>query len=162
MSKLIIIRGNLGSGKTSVAKELGKKFGADTMRISHDLTRKEMILDRDKETLPLLKEFLKFSSKNVKTTILEGLLDSEQYLPLFKNAIRRFGENIFAYYYDLPFEETLMRHETKPDKSNFSEEDLRRFWKEKDFIGIIPEKIITKDMSLSETVDMIFNDVSEK
>lgn len=34
MGKLIILRGNSGSGKTTVAKELQKKFGYNTMLIS--------------------------------------------------------------------------------------------------------------------------------
>ena len=36
MGKLIILRGNSGSGKTTVAKELQKKFGYNTMLISQD------------------------------------------------------------------------------------------------------------------------------
>jgi len=39
MSKLIILRGNSGSGKTSVAKALQQKFGPNTMLISHDMIR---------------------------------------------------------------------------------------------------------------------------
>ena len=36
MSKLIILRGNSGSGKTTVAKALQEKLGYNTMRISQD------------------------------------------------------------------------------------------------------------------------------
>lgn len=162
MPKLIILRGNSGSGKTSVSKELQKKFGKNTMRISQDMIRIKMLFAKDKEALSLIANLLKYGRKNSEITILEGILDSEQYRPLFETAVSEYCENIFAYYYDLPFEETLLRHETKPNRADFGEEDMRRWWKEKDFIGIIPEKIITKDMSLSETVDMIFNDVSEK
>ena len=42
MSKLIILRGNSGSGKTTVAKILQQKFGANTMRLSHDMIRMEI------------------------------------------------------------------------------------------------------------------------
>lgn len=38
---------------------------------------------------------------------------------------------------------------------------MRRWWKEKDFIDIIPEKVITKDLSVSDTVDMIYNLVAD-
>ena len=162
MHKLIILRGNSGSGKTTVSKELQKKFGRNTMLISHDMVRMEMLFAKDEEALPLITSLLKYGRKNSEITILEGILDSEQYRPLFETAVKEYGENIFAYYYDLPFEETLLRHETKPNKSDFGEEDMRRWWNEKDYIEIIPEKIITKDMGFSETVDIIFNDVSEK
>lgn len=40
--------------------------------------------------------------------ILEGILDPECYRELFECAIEEYGPNIYAYYYDLPFEETLL------------------------------------------------------
>ena len=36
MKKIIILRGNSGSGKTTVARALQKKFGYNTMMISQD------------------------------------------------------------------------------------------------------------------------------
>ena len=43
MSKLIILRGNSGSGKTSAAKMLQDKLGPNTMRISSDMIRMEIL-----------------------------------------------------------------------------------------------------------------------
>lgn len=164
MPKLIILRGNSGSGKTSVSKALQEKFGENTMLISQDMVRREILHTRDgidTKALPLMTELLKYGRCNSQVTILEGIMVADWYMPLFETAIKEFNSEIYAYYYDLPFEETLLRHETRPKKADFGEEDMRRWWNEKDFIGIIPEKTITKDMSFSETVDMIFNDVLE-
>ncbi|MDE6591606.1 MAG: zeta toxin family protein [Oscillospiraceae bacterium] len=161
MPKLIIIRGNSGSGKTSAAKKLQEKFGRNTMRISHDMIRMEMLWAKDDEALPLMTALLRYGRENSEVTVLEGILDSKRFRPLFETALSLYGENIFAYYYDLPFEETLLRHRTKPNKSDFGEEDMRRWWNEKDFIGIIPEKIFTEEISLSDAVETIFEDISE-
>lgn len=105
-------------------------------------------------------QLLRYGRQNSDITILEGILPVEVYLPLFELAVQEYGEEIFAFYYDLPFEETLQRHATKPNKADFGEQDMRRWWREKDFINIIPERIITKDLSISNTVDMIYNLVS--
>ena len=43
MSTLIILRGNSGSGKTSAAQELQKKLGRNTLVISQDSIRREML-----------------------------------------------------------------------------------------------------------------------
>lgn len=43
MSKLIILRGNSGSGKTTAAKMLQEKFGPNTMLISHDMVRIQIL-----------------------------------------------------------------------------------------------------------------------
>ena len=155
MSKLIIIRGNSGSGKTSLAKALQKKFGRNTMLISQDMVRIQMLHAKDVEALPLLMKLLQYGRKNSEITILEGILDSACYAPLFQTALAEYGEDIYAFYYDLPFEETLLRHNTKPNKAEFGEQDMRRWWKEKDYIDIIPERIITKDISLEDAVALI-------
>lgn len=43
-SKLIILRGNSGSGKSTTGKALQRKFGQGTMVISQDVVRREMLL----------------------------------------------------------------------------------------------------------------------
>lgn len=48
---------------------------------------------------------------------------------------------------------------TKPNCTEFGEEEMKRWWNEKDYIGIIPEKIVTTDLSMDRTVEMIFQDV---
>ena len=59
-NKLIILRGNSGSGKTTIAKELQQVFGNNTMLISQDVIRRDMLKVKDGENtkaLPLWKNF---------------------------------------------------------------------------------------------------------
>lgn len=161
MAKLIIIRGNSGSGKTSVSKVLQEKFGENTMLISQDMVRREILHTRDgadTKALPLMTELLKYGRRNSPVTILEGIMVAEWYMPLFETAIKEFGSEIYAYYYDLPFKETVARHDTRAKRMSFGAEDMRRWWVEKDYMKIIPEKILTKEIGLDEAVEMIFRD----
>lgn len=164
MHKLIILRGNSGSGKTSVAKALQKKFGPNTMRISHDMIRMEVLHVSGKEGVlksePLMIQLLQYGREHTEITILEGILPAKDYQKLFEAAVEAFGENIFAYYYDLPFEETLRRHSTKPNCHDFGEEDMRRWWQGKDLLPMIPEQIIGKDISLADAVETIYHEVT--
>ncbi len=163
MAKLIILRGNSGSGKTSAAKALQRRFGRGTLLISQDTVRREMLWAADgagTKALPLLIHLLEYGRKNCDVTILEGILDSECYRDLFEAAVQEYGENVFAFYYDIPFDETLLRHRTKPNRGEFGEAEMRRWWKEKDYAGVIPERTIERGMSLSDTVEMIFCMVS--
>ena len=162
MSKLIVLRGNSGSGKTTISKALQKRFGRNTMLIAQDVIRMQMLNAKDIEALPLIIDLIKYGKQNSDITIVERILDSEFYRPLFEVIVEEYGVNVFAFYYDLPFEETLLRHNTKPNRADFGEQDMRRWWKEKDYINIIPERIITKDESLLDTVDMIYNLVLEE
>lgn len=137
MSKLIILRGNSGSGKTSVAKALQKRFGFNTMLISHDMVRMQMLhvwgTDGIAKSQPLLIELIKYGKEHSQITILEGVLDSREYCELFEVCAEVFRNKIHAYYYDLPFEETLLRHQTKSNCMDFGEPDMRRWWREKDY-----------------------------
>ena len=69
MGKLIILRGNSGSGKTTVARKLQKKFGHNTMLISQDEIRRNMLWVKDgidTKALPLMIELLKYGKENSK------------------------------------------------------------------------------------------------
>lgn len=164
MSKLIILRGNSGSGKTTAAKMLQEKFGPNTMLISHDMVRIQILHVWSREgiekSLPLMISLLKYGKQNSEVTILEGILPSKEYQPLFEAALEEYGQNIYSYYYDLPFEETLRRHGTKPNRNEFGETDMRRWWIEKDYLSSIPQTILKKELSLEDAVERIYRDVT--
>lgn len=163
MPKIIILRGNSGSGKTTVAKMLQRHFGRNTLMILQDTVRREMLWVHDGSgtpALPLMIDLLKYVYTHSSVTILEGILDSETYRPLFDVAESLYGKEIYAYYFDIPFAEILRRHETKPNRFDFGETDMRRWWKEKDYIGTIPEKPITASQTADEIVKMILSDMA--
>ena len=72
MHKLIIIRGNSGSGKSSVAKALQRKFGRNTLMIPQDVVRREMLWAHDgadTAALPLLISLLEYGFENSEGTL---------------------------------------------------------------------------------------------
>lgn len=162
-SKLIILRGNSGSGKTTTAKALQQKLGRNTLVISQDVIRRDMLWVKDGEGTPaisLLVDLIKYGRTHCETVILEGILEAQVYRSLYEVCIQEFGSDIYAYYYDIPFEETLRRHQTKPNMHEFGENEMRRWWNEKDYIGLIEERIISQQMEQEETVEMIYNDIN--
>lgn len=48
MATLVIIRGNSGSGKTSLAKKLQEYYGQKTLLISQDIVRRDMLKEKVK------------------------------------------------------------------------------------------------------------------
>lgn len=116
MRKLIILRGNSGSGKSTIAKELQHRLGQNTMIISQDEIRRNMLNVNDREdtpALPLMEELLIYGSKHSDFVILEGIMNRVWYKPLFELAVRLYDTEVYAYYFDLTFEETLRRHLTR-------------------------------------------------
>ena len=159
MGRLIILRGNSGSGKTSVAKALQARFGSNTMLISQDVIRRDILKVKDgKDTpaLPLLEAMLAYGHQHSEVVILEGILYADWYRPLFALAGALYGAQIHAYYFDLPFEETLKRHQTKANCHEFGEEAMRRWWRERDYSVLLHETPITAEQSFESIVEEIY------
>lgn len=133
------------------------------MLISQDAVRREMLKVRDGENtlaLPLMKELLRYGSEHSDVVILEGIMYSDWYKPLFELAVQLYGTEIYAYYFDLPFEETLKRHQTRAKCNEFGEEAMRRWWREKDFSDVLKEVRITSEKDMESVVEDIYNAVS--
>lgn len=157
MARLIILRGNSGSGKTTVAKALQKRFGRNTMLISQDVVRRDMLHVKDgpdSEAIPLIGELLQYGRSHSEVVILEGIMYADWYRPVFELTTRLY-EKVDAYYFDLPFEETLRRHQTKPNCKEFGEVEMRRWWREKDFSDVLSEVRICAEKDLESIVEGI-------
>ena len=61
---------------------------------------------------------------------------------------------------NVPFDETVKRFQTKSNVS-YTEQDMKRWWNEKDLLGFDNEKIISKDMSADDTVKMILKNCTK-
>ncbi|GAB6708127.1 kinase [Streptococcus uberis] len=162
MTELILIRGNAASGKTSLATALHHKLGENTLLLSQDKIRREMLLAHDgfdSPAIPLLISLLNYGVKNCDYIIFEGILKSDWYAPIWEYIKQEKNFHVFAYYYDIPFEETLARHSHRPKAKEFGEEALKRWWNDKDFLEIIPEKSFDKTVTLQEALNKILNDI---
>jgi hypothetical protein len=135
------------------------------MLISQDVVRREMLFVKygpNTEASQLLLELVLYGKNNCDIVILEGILNSKWYKNLFENLLDQFQDQIFAYYFDIPFEETLNRHKQKPNAFEFGEKEMRKWWNEKDLLEIIPEALLYKELSLNGIVDIIYQDVISK
>lgn len=51
---------------------------------------------------------------------------TDLYKTLFELSIKLYDDRVYAYYFDLPFEEALKRLKTKPNCHEFGENSMRR------------------------------------
>ena len=61
---------------------------------------------------------------------------------------------------NVPFDETVKKFQTKSNVS-YTEQDMKRWWNEKDLLGFDNEKVISKDMSADDTVKMILKNCTK-
>ncbi|MDX8045653.1 kinase [Gracilibacillus sp. S3-1-1] len=163
-TNLIIIRGNSGSGKTTTAKSVQKTLGRGTLLISQDAVRREMLMVRDTEgnlAIDLIQQIAAFGRNQCEHVIVEGILYENYYGEMLKKLSHSF-DHTFAYYFDLPFEETVRRHQLRDKKEEFGEESLRAWWRPADYLCLKGEKCLTSNMSNDEILDIILHDLDKK
>lgn len=169
MSKLIIIRGNSGSGKSTIAKELqaklrihySKEADNGTMLIPQDIVRREILRTKDgpkNPSIQLIKETAIYGRSIGYDVIIEGILISKNYGTMLDQLVTLFDE-VYVYYLDISFEETLRRHKTKPNSHEFGEELMREWYTEKDVLGLVGEKVFTDKQTKDEILQSILDDV---
>ena len=66
-----------------------------------------------------------------------------------------YGKDVYAYYFDIPFEETLNRHKTRAKSNEFGEESMREWWVEKDYSDVLNEVAITEEKDRDSIVNEI-------
>ena len=81
MNNLIIIRGNSGSGKSTIVRKLQKQLGEGTMLISQDDVRIKILSVEDKKDNPAIELIYKLAmyGDEINTNvILEGILSNKK------------------------------------------------------------------------------------
>ncbi|HET6746753.1 MAG TPA: AAA family ATPase [Candidatus Saccharimonadales bacterium] len=165
MQRLVIIRGNSGSGKSTVAKRLQKEMGYQTMLIPQDIVRREMLRVRDKPGNPsirLVYDLAMYGNKIGFDVIVEGIFVSQRYGETLKKLIGDFDGMSHVYYFDISIDETSKRHNSKPNAHEFGEKELREWWVEKDYLGVPGEKSIAASMTEDDIMTMFIDDMTIK
>ncbi|GGH81103.1 adenylate kinase family enzyme [Pullulanibacillus pueri] len=163
-SKLIIIRGNSGSGKTTTAKSLQNHLGDGTLLVSQDVVRREMLKVHDRDgnlSIDLIQRIAEYGKDKCEFVIVEGILYKSRYGEMLNNLIQFFDQKTYTFYFDLSFEETVLRHNLSSKKMEFGEDSLRAWWNPNDYLGVYGETILTNDMSQNDVLKVIMNRLQE-
>ncbi|HRJ06697.1 MAG TPA: AAA family ATPase [Candidatus Saccharibacteria bacterium] len=161
-TRLIILRGNSASGKTTIAQRLQKELGRGTALISQDVVRREILRVKDTANNPsreMIEQMVRTAWELGFTVILEGILSKKRYGDIVNRLVRDCPGGVLSYYFDIPFAETLRRHSTKSVASDYGEKEMRNWWNAKDYLGITGEETITVRHSVDEIIHMILSDV---
>lgn len=132
------------------------------MLIPQDVVRREILKVKDGSNNPsiqLIYDMVLYGNRIGYTVILEGILANKHYGEMLHKLIDDFDGNTLAYYFDIPFEETLKRHATKPNATDYGAVEMRQWWNDKDYLGIAEEKCFDAAYTADQIVDVILKDV---
>lgn len=161
MSLLIVVRGNSGSGKSTVARALQKEFSG--VWIEQDNFRRT-ILGETGNYSPLAAVLIEQSAalalRHGRTVVADGMFNAGKYSESFQRLQAGHDGASHFYAYDLTLEETLRRHATRTQKqADFGEKQMRGWYHGWDPLHGIEEQRITASEDVATTVARILRDV---
>jgi hypothetical protein len=92
--------------------------------------------------------------------ILEGILNSAAYGAMLRQLIADHAGPTGVYYFQLPFDETLRRHSTRPLAKVITLDQMRQWYQACDLLGVPAEQVIDTSSSLDESVERIIGDLA--
>ncbi|MCZ4556267.1 hypothetical protein O4215_11845 [Rhodococcus maanshanensis] len=92
-------------------------------------------------------------------TIVEGILDTDRYAAMLERLAAAADDGAFFYAYDLSFEETRVRHTTRPEAAEFTPEDMRGWFRGREPLPFTAETLFDAAWSTDATVDHIYGDL---
>ncbi|MBB4717239.1 putative ABC-type ATPase [Streptomyces luteogriseus] len=160
-SRLVVVRGNSGSGKSSVAAGIRERFGRGLALVAQDNLRRIVLRERDRPgaaNIGLIDLTARYALDAGYHVVVEGILYADHYGEMLTRLRSDHRGPTHAYYLHVPFEQTLLRHATKPIAHEVGEAQLREWYRELDLLPGGVETVIGADSTLSETVDRVMLD----
>ncbi|MEU6375501.1 AAA family ATPase [Streptomyces sp. NPDC046909] len=163
-TRLVVLRGNSASGKSSIAAGVREKFGRNLAVVGQDNLRRTVLRERDRPgaaNIGLIGSVARYALDHGFHVVVEGILYADRYGDMLQDLVREHRGVTRCYYLDIPFEETLARHATKPDPqylAQVTEQHLRDWFRERDLLPGGMESVIDAASTLDETVQRILRD----
>ncbi|MFD4127952.1 AAA family ATPase [Streptomyces globisporus] len=160
-TRLIVLRGNSASGKSSVAAALRHRFGRGLAVVGQDNLRRSVLRERDRPgaaNIGLIELTARYALDVGYHVVVEGILYADHYGDMLARLRADHRGPTHGYYLDVPFAETVARHATKPIADEVDENQLRDWYRPRDVLPDGRETVIGPDSILDRTVDRIMLD----
>lgn len=152
MTRLYVIRGNSGAGKTTVARALRAALERDGNTVT--LVEQDPLRSVSDRAVDLIRDAAESALARGDVVIVEGILNAPKYRSMLSELMSHAGD-ARAFYLDVSFEETLRRHATRSNAAQFGEAEMRDWWRERDVLGAAGETIVSERSTLEETVALL-------
>jgi predicted kinase len=139
-----VIRGNSGSGKTTTAHEVRRRYGRGCALVEQDYLRRIVLREHDRAEIgPVAPGFIADTVRSLLRTgyhvVLEGILHAERYAAPLRRLIAEHPGPSHAYYLDVPFDETVRRNAAR----GFTADDMLGWYAPNDLLGVPGEGVLT-------------------
>jgi predicted kinase len=160
-TRLIVLRGNSGSGKSTVATALREAYGRGIAWVSQDLIRRIVLREKDMPggvNIGLIDQVARYSLDSGYHVILDGIFYADRYEPMLA-ALSRDHQGLSRFYYlDVSIEETLCRHLMRPQAGEFGADDMRSWYRARDLLTAVREHVIPQTSTVEDSIGLILTE----
>lgn len=160
---LVVIRGNSGSGKTTTARELRRRYGRGCALIEQDYVRRIVLREHGSSKTPtaapgFIATMARAALGSGYHVVLEGSLHTGGYGTPLRELIAGHPGPSYTAWMDVSLDETLRRHAGRPELAHISAAMMRSWYTPLDLLGVPGEQVIDEASTLEDTVAAILHD----
>src|SRR5262252_7900317 len=136
-TRLIVLRGNSGSGKSAVATALRSSCNCRIAWVSQDLIRRTILQEKDRPggaNVGLIHQVARYSLDRGYHVVLDGTLRADRYEQMLASLRHDHAGPSFFYYLDVSFAETLRRHSNRPQAAEFGSAEMQSWFRPLDLL----------------------------
>lgn len=163
-TRLVVLRGDSASGKTTTALALRPLLGPRTALIHQDHFRRELLenpdrLQRASDASVLIIGAARQALDLGYDVILDGILNLRDYAGPLDALARDHRGRTRVYQFDVGLDETIRRHEQRPLRRRFGPEKLHEWYDGWQPLPETPETRVTADVTTEDLVSRILRDL---
>lgn len=159
--RLIVIRGNSGSGKSSIVEAVRAAYGRGVAWIEQDYVRRIVFKELDQPdgaNIQMIRQIANHALDRGYHAVVEGIMPKVRYGEMLRQLRDDHAGPSYFYYLDIPFEETVRRHATRPKAGEFTGADMAEWYQPQDLLDEPRETVIDQTSSLAMTVTRILTE----
>lgn len=159
---LVVIRGNSGSGKTTIAREVRRRYGRGAALVEQDHFRRVVLREHGGSAMnPVAPGFIEVNVRYLlgagSHVVLEGILDTRGYGAMLRRLLAEHAGPSRVFYLDVDFDETVRRHAGRAEPIPVTAEQMREWYVPRDLLGVDGEHVIPQTSTFEQTVAVILH-----
>jgi predicted kinase len=159
---LVILRGNSGSGKTSAAREIQRRYGRGCALVEQDHLRRVVLREHGSGRIPtvapaFITSVVRAALGHGYHVVLEGILHTGQYGELLRELAAERSAPTSVFWLEVSFAETVRRHDGRSVAIPVTAEQMRAWYSPLDLLGVPGEQILPESADFEQTVTTIWH-----
>ncbi|XVV16227.1 AAA family ATPase [Actinoplanes sp. CA-131856] len=161
--RLVVVRGNSGSGKTTIAREVRRRYGRGCALVEQDYLRRVVLREHGSDGTPtiapgFIMSVVRAALAGGYHVVLEGILHTGQYGQPLRELIAEHPGPAGVYWMDVSFDETVRRHRRRAEPIPVTAGQMREWYTPLDLLGVPGEQILGESVTFDDAVERIRHD----